>query len=60
LNTAGAALDRAEGKVTFRIYGEEIMRYFPRKPEEKDKYIPPPKRVCVVSEKICSPPEVST
>lgn len=52
LNTTGATLDCAEGKVTFNIHDEEIVRYFPRKPGEKGKYIPPPKRICAVSEKI--------
>ena len=31
LSTAGAYVDCAGGKITFRIYDEEIIRYFPKK-----------------------------
>ena len=41
MNTAGATLDCAKGEVNFIIYDEEIVRYFLRKPGEKEKYIPP-------------------
>lgn len=44
-------MDCAEGKVTFKIYDEEIIWYFPRKPGEKKKYIPPPKIVDAVCAK---------
>jgi hypothetical protein len=57
LNTASVALDCAEGKVTFIIYDEEIVRYFPKKPGEKEKYISPLKRICAVSTKKHRPPE---
>ena len=43
LNTAGASLDCSEGKVTFRICEEKIVKYFPKKPGARVKYVPPPK-----------------
>jgi hypothetical protein len=57
LNNAGAVLDCAEGKVTFRIYDKEIVRYFLKKPGAKEKYIHPPKRVCAVSKENLRPPK---
>ena len=44
LSTAGAYVDCAGGKITFRIYDEEIIRYFPKKDGGIVKYMPPPKR----------------
>jgi len=43
LSTAGATVDCALGKIVFQVYDEEIIRYFPKKSE--DKYIPPAKRI---------------
>ena len=43
LNSACVELDCSEGKVTFRICEEEIVKYFPKKPGAKDKYVPTPK-----------------
>jgi hypothetical protein len=57
LNTTGAALDCSEGKVTFRICKEEIVKYFPKKPGAKEKYVPAPKRICAVSKENLRPPE---
>jgi hypothetical protein len=37
LNTAATTTDGMEGKVTFRIYDEKIIRYFPCKPREVKK-----------------------
>ena len=44
LSTAGAYVDCTEGKIIFRIYDEEIIRYFPRKDVSIGRYVPPPKR----------------
>jgi hypothetical protein len=57
LNTAGASLDCSEGKVTFRICEEEIVKYFPKKPGARVKYVPPPKRLCTVSRENPRPPD---
>lgn len=46
LNTVGATLDCAEGKVTFRIYDEGIV----------EKCVPPQNIICAVSEKEHRPP----
>ena len=49
LSTAGASVDCAEGKIIFNVYDAEIIRYFPKKLEVGERYIPPAKRVHVVS-----------
>ena len=49
LSTAGASVDCAEGKIIFNVYDAEIIRYFPKKLEAGERYIPPAKRVHVVS-----------
>jgi hypothetical protein len=49
LSTAGASVDCAKGKIIFNIYDDEIIRYFPKKPESGEKYVPPAKRIQVVS-----------
>ena len=43
LSTTGAAVDCALGNIVFRVYDEEVIRYFPKKSE--DKYITPSKRI---------------
>jgi hypothetical protein len=49
LSTAGAAVDCAEGNIVFKIYDEEIVRYFPKKNNQREKYLPPAERVNSVS-----------
>ena len=49
LSTAGASVNCAEGKIIFNVYDDEIIRYFPKKPELGERYIPPAKRVQMVS-----------
>ena len=44
LCTAGANVDCSNGKIVFNIYDDQIVRHFPKKPEEGGKYIPPGKR----------------
>ena len=44
LSTAGAFVGCAEGKIIFRIYDEEIIRYFPKKDGGIIRYVPPSKR----------------
>jgi hypothetical protein len=49
LSTAGALVDCAQGKIVFNIYDDEIIRYFPKKREDGEKYVPPPKRIQMVN-----------
>ena len=49
LSTAGASIDCAEGKIIFNVYKAKIIRYFPKKLEAGELYIPPAKRVHEVS-----------
>ena len=56
-NTACASLDCSKGKVTFGICLEEIVKYSPKKPRAREKYIPLPKRMCAVSKENLRPPE---
>ena len=49
LSTAGASVDCALGKIVFNIYDDEIVRYFPKKREDGEKYVPPAKRIQVVN-----------
>ena len=56
-NTVGAALDCSEGKVTFRMCAEGIVKYLSKKPEANEKYVPPPKRIGTVSKENIRPPE---
>ena len=49
LSTAGASVNCAEGKIIFNIYDDQIIRYFPKKPELGERYIPPAKQIQVVS-----------
>jgi hypothetical protein len=49
LSTTGAYVDCSEGKIVFKIYDEEIVRYFPKKNGNNGRYIPPGKRTYVVS-----------
>ena len=44
LSTAGAYVDCAGGKITFRIYDEEIIRYFSKKYGGIIRYVPPSRR----------------
>ena len=48
LSTIGALVDCAKGKIIFNVYDAEIIRYFPKKLEAGERYIPPAKRVHVV------------
>jgi hypothetical protein len=43
LISAGANVDCTGGMIVFNIYDDQIMRYFPKKPEE-GKYLLPGKR----------------
>ena len=49
LSTAGASVDCAQGKIVFNIYDDEVIRYFPKKAESGEKYVPPAKRIQVIS-----------
>ena len=49
LSTTRAIVDCAEGQIVFNVYDAEIIRYFPKKLEAGERYIPPAKRVHVVS-----------
>ena len=49
LSTAGASVNCVEGKIIFNVYDDQIIRYFPKKPELRERYIPPAKRVQMVS-----------
>ena len=44
LSTAGASVDCIKGKIVFNVYDEEIIRYFPKKGEPKDRYITPARK----------------
>ena len=48
LSTAGASVNCAEGKIIFNVYDDKTIRYFPKKPELAERYIPPAKRVQAV------------
>ena len=49
LSTVGTSINCAEGKIIFNVYDDQIIRYFPKKPELGERYIPPAKRVQMVS-----------
>ena len=44
LSTAGASMDCVEGKFAFSVYGKEIIRYFTKKGEQRDRYVTPSKK----------------
>ena len=48
-STARASVDCAEGKIVFNVYDDEIIWYFSKKLELGERYIPPAKRIQVVS-----------
>ena len=48
-STAGAEVDCVEGKIVFNVYDVEIIRYFPKKIEAGERYVPPAKRIHLVS-----------
>ena len=58
LSTAGASVDCVKGKITFSVYDKEIIRYFPRKGEQKDRYITPARRTNSVSALVVEQPKV--
>ena len=47
LSSVGASVDCAEGKIIFNVYDAKIIRYFPKKLEAGERYIPSAKRVLV-------------
>ena len=49
LRTVGVSVDCAEGKIIFNVYDAEIIRYFPKKLEAAERYIPPAKQVHMIS-----------
>src|SRR4051812_26812926 len=49
LSIVGSSVDCSEEKIIFNVYDAEIIRYFPKKLEAGERYIPSAKRVQVVS-----------
>ena len=58
--TAGASVDCVKGKITFSIYDKEIIRYFPKKGEQRDRYITPARRTNTVNAFLVEQPEART
>ena len=60
LSTAGAYVDCVKGKITFNVYDKEIVRHFPGKGEQRNKYITPARRTNTVNALLEEQPEVRT
>ena len=58
LSTAGASVDCVKGKITFSVYDKENIRYFPKKGEQRERYITPARRTNSVSALITEQPKV--